>query len=536
MESNTQKDYTWSDLPQLDKTLCEHIKTEMKFDKVTKVQKAVIPLFLSNKDVCVKACTGSGKTLAFTIPLIQHLMTLQKTKQKFENNEVVGLIFAPARELAFQIHNVVKQFEHLIPDFSINFLTGGTKLEYDVQRIKEKGCNVVIGTIGRIFDLYSKDLISFKKIEVLIMDEADRLLETGNENMLQQLLGALPKQRRTGLFSATMTSQLKSLIRIGMRNPYFVDVRVEMSGIFSTEKDKVSIQQFDLHGDKLVLNKQIQDINEVPQNLENFYTLIDHQADKMRHLLGFLKNLKPVRIIIFFGTCASVDFHNLILRFLINANIYKLHGKIDQKKRSKIYQAFRTQDHEEMESHQLLLTTDLAARGIDIPEVDWIIQYDPPQDSDQYVHRIGRTARAGKSGQSLIFLQKHEEPYVEFLMKKGVKIDLLQINTKEEINEEIKAQVQGEMKQDRDIIDKASSAFVSFVRYYKEHSLQYIFVMNQLDIGEVANSFYLFKVPRVKEILGKSLRTFHQDNSFAVDEVPYKDKNKEKQKEKKAGK
>ena len=133
-------------------------------------------------------------------------MTLQKSKQKFENNEVVGLIFAPARELAFQIHNVVKQFEHLIPDFSINFLTGGTKLEYDVQRIKEKGCNVVIGTIGRIFDLYSKDLISFKKIEVLIMDEADRLLETGNENMLQQLLGALPKQRRTGLFSATMTS------------------------------------------------------------------------------------------------------------------------------------------------------------------------------------------------------------------------------------------------------------------------------------------------------------------------------------------
>ncbi|CDW71079.1 dead-box atp-dependent rna helicase 18-like [Stylonychia lemnae] len=530
---NMEKHYTWDDIPGLDKALVQHIKEKFDFDKVTKVQKAVIPLFQSNKDVCVKACTGSGKTLAFAVPLVQQLMKINSGKNKYQNNEVVGLILAPSRELAIQIYKVVELFQELIGDLQIQYIIGGNKLEYDTQRIREKGCNIVIGTIGRIFDLQSKNLLNFKRLEMLIMDEADKLLEDGNENQLSNILMTLPKQRRTGLFSATMTSQLKSLIRIGMRNPYFVDVRLEDQGIFATPQDIVHIQQFDLTSDKNELNRQIQEINEVPSNLENFYSPVENQALKMKRFIDFLKSIKPSRIIVFFGTCASVDYHNLILQFLIDAKIYKLHGKIDQKKRGKIYQQFRSQDHEEMKCHQVLLTTDLAARGIDIPEVDWIVQYDPPQDSDQYVHRIGRTARAGKSGKSLILLMDNEVAYVEFLAKKQVKIEELKIQeAKNSLSyEQLREKVQNEMKQDRDLIDKASNAFVSFVRYYKEHSLQFIFVMNMLDIGAVANSFYLFKVPRVKEILGKPLKGFNQNNSVSYETVPYKDKNKEKQKE-----
>ena len=151
----------------------------------------------------------------------------------------------------------------------------------------------------------------------------------------------------------------------------------------------------------------IKNISEVPQNLTNYFRICDHQADKVSKLLTFLSKMKGQRMIIFFATCASVNYHYLALQQLISdpnldyegdeAEIYKLHGKIDQKRRTKIYREFRQLKTDEGK-HLLLLTTDLASRGIDIPEVDWIIQFDPPQSSDSFVHRIGRTARAGKLG------------------------------------------------------------------------------------------------------------------------------------------
>ncbi|TNV81361.1 hypothetical protein FGO68_gene16313 [Halteria grandinella] len=516
----------------------------MNFLQVSKVQKAVIPLFLSNKDVCVKACTGSGKTLAFTVPLVQSLLKLNKeiqdgNRSQPDKHEIVALILAPSRELAMQIHKIVQDFREVVPEaFSMCYLIGGNKIEYDLQRIKEKGCNVVVGTVGRMFDLFKREVVSFKKLEILVMDEADKILEDGHETQVSHIMSVLPRQRRTGLFSATMTSQLKNLIKLGMRNPHFIEVRIENEGIFAFKQDKndksITIKEFDLNIDKEELKQQIKEISEVPSNLQNFYQVIENQAQKLPQLMGFLSKTKPSRLIIFFGTCASVDFHVIILRMLLSekATFFKLHGKIDQKKRSKIYNEFKTQSNEMEGLHQILLTTDLAARGIDIPDVDWIIQYDPPQDSDQFVHRIGRTARAGRSGKSLIYLQKNEESYAEFLIKKQVKMELLEniADTPMKVPE-IKAQVQVEMKQDRDLIDKASNAFVSFVRYYKEHALQYIFSMKLLDIGEVANAFFLFRVPRVKEILNIQLKSFTTDHSVKFEEIPYKDKNKEKQKE-----
>ena len=323
-----------------------------------------------------------------------------------------------------------------------------------------------------------------------------------------------------------------------MRNPHFIEVRLENEGIFAHHNDKLEkniiVKEFNLQGDKEELKTSIKEISEVPSNLLNYYQVVESQADKLPQLMAFLHNNKPSRIIIFFATCASVDFHVIILRRILSekANFFKLHGKVDQKKRTKIYNEFKSQSDDKEGMHQILITTDLAARGIDIPDVDWIIQYDPPQDSDQFVHRIGRTARAGRSGKSLIYMMAHEDSYAEFLQKKQVKMMLH--NEYQEVplsHDQMKEQIQNEMKKDRDIIDKASNAFVSFVRYYKEHALQYIFSMKLLDIGQVANAFFLFKVPRVKEILGIPLKNFKTDNSIKIEEIPYKDKNKEKQKE-----
>ena len=170
----------------------------------------------------------------------------------------------------------------------------------------------------------------------------------------------------------------------------------------------------------------------------------------------------------------------------------------------------------------------MSARGIDIPDVDWIIQYDPPQWSDSFVHRIGRTARAGRKGQSIIFLTESEQSYVSYLHAKKVEINEFKKQSSDEKEnwKEIQEELQAAMKKDKDLVDKSQDGFVSYIRYYKEHQLTFIFSFNLLDIGGVANSFCLFKIPRVKEILGKQLSGFVQNNEVIIDQIPYLDKNK----------
>lgn len=258
------------------------------------------------------------------------------------------------------------------------YFIGGDKFEYDLERISEKGANIVVATPGRIHDLITKGHLNFKKMEMLIMDEADKLLDTSNAIKMQSILDSLPKQRRTGLFSATMPTQVKNLVKTGMRNPFVVEIKVESMGIFASRNQKdmgVNISSFDPSVvSKFDINDQINNISEIPQNLTNYYKCYADQSKKLDGLKHFLLNEIPkCRIIIFFATCASVNFHFLALEILFKdiAEVYKLHGKIDQKKRSKIYSSFKKE--EVQNKHKLLLTTDLSSRGIDIPDVEWII-------------------------------------------------------------------------------------------------------------------------------------------------------------------
>jgi len=184
------------------------------------------------------------------------------------------------------------------------------------------------------------------------MDEADKLLDQGNEVKLKQILEQLPKQRRTGLFSATMPTQVKNLIKTGMRNPYVVEIKTEDKGIFASVKNTssgVSIKSFDTtQHSKDEINEQINNISEIPMNLTNYFQQFDSQAEKLPGLAHFISSeIESSRIIIFFATCSSVNFHYLALQHIVKnlvgteAEIYKLHGKIDQKKRSKIYSSFK---------------------------------------------------------------------------------------------------------------------------------------------------------------------------------------------------
>lgn len=194
-QQNSEDYLTWTDIAmksardprnvqKLDQALVDILVNDFKFSAVTKVQYAVVPLFLSNKDVCVKACTGSGKTLSFVIPLIQKMLSMQAAGEleNLQNNQVLALLLSPSRELAVQTFKVIEQFKTLLEKegstpISMSYYIGGDKPEYDLERISTKGANILVATPGRIFDLIGKGALSFKKTEILIMDEADKLLD-----------------------------------------------------------------------------------------------------------------------------------------------------------------------------------------------------------------------------------------------------------------------------------------------------------------------------------------------------------------------
>ena len=374
-------DRSWDTLePPLSKC-CRDVIRELGFHFMTPVQSATIPYFSQNKDVAVEAVTGSGKTLAFILPIIE---ILTRRPRPWSTRETGALIISPTRELATQTAGVMESFLHET-SLSLVLLIGGRELQSDITSINTDGAHVVVATPGRLVDILSHQncnlASSVRSLEVLVLDEADRLLELGFEQSINTALSYLPKQRRTGLFSATLNQNVKALIRAGMRNPVTITVRDKMSA-----KDRAP----------------------TPKSLSNFY-LVCEPEEKMLRLFTVLNELQEKKVIVFFATCASVSyFSTLARRLLPSLNILALHGKM-QKKRQKLFLEFSNC------SKATLMCTDVMARGVDFPNVDWVIQFDPPSSTKSFVHRCGRTARMGQQGQALVILLSSEVSYVEFL-------------------------------------------------------------------------------------------------------------------------
>ncbi|KPP56302.1 hypothetical protein Z043_126102, partial [Scleropages formosus] len=301
---------------------------------------------------------------------------------------VGALIITPTRELALQISEVVERFIQSFPQFRQILLIGGSNPIEDVEKFRTFGANIVIGTPGRLEDMFRRkadglDLAScVKSLDVLVLDEADRLLDMGFEASLNTILGFLPKQRRTGLFSATQTQELEKLVRAGLRNP--VRITVKEKGVAATSVQKT------------------------PARLSNFY-MVCRADEKFNTLVAFLRQHKHEKQLVFFSTCACVEYYGRALELLVkNVPVHCIHGKMKHK-RNKIFSEFR-----KLKSG-ILVCTDVMARGIDIPEVNWVLQYDPPSSASAFVHRCGRTARIGNQGSALVFLLPMEESYVNFL-------------------------------------------------------------------------------------------------------------------------
>ncbi|XP_013143354.1 PREDICTED: probable ATP-dependent RNA helicase DDX55 homolog [Papilio polytes] len=471
------------------------------FKTMTPIQAAVIPLILSCKDVVAEAVTGSGKTLAFVVPMLEMLLKKQKDSP-LRKEFVYSVIISPTRELATQIFQVIELFlkEPELSHITLALMVGGRPIETDIDSIS-KGAQLVVCTPGRLEDLLSErkqlNLAGrLKELEFLVLDEADRLLDLGFSATLTTILQYLPRQRRTGLFSATQTKELQDLVRAGLRNPVLISVK---------EKSTIS----------------------TPLALENFYIIVEPQ-DKFLFLLNFIRNRKTMKGLFFLPTCACVDYWADVLPlFIPDIKVFAIHGKMKQK-RHKILEQFREADN------TILLCTDLLARGLDIPEVEWVVQWEPPTSPAALVHRVGRTARGGAKGFSLLPLLPTEDTYIPFI-KTNQKVELKdwrkstdEIKISQKLRDKVLTILHEQQKRDRGILDKGQRAFVSHIQAYSKHECNILLQLKELPLGHIATSYGLLKLPLMPEIKEEHRKQFiGPKEAIDFNSIPYKDKQKE---------
>ncbi|KAH8601039.1 P-loop containing nucleoside triphosphate hydrolase protein [Bisporella sp. PMI_857] len=442
--------------------LSEKTLKAISFETMTEIQRRGIPPILAGRDVLGAAKTGSGKTLAFLIPAVELLSSL-----RFKPRNGTGVIIvSPTRELALQIFGVARELmEHHSQTYGI--VIGGASKRAEAEKLV-KGVNLLIATPGRLLDhLQSTQGFVFKNLKALVIDEADRILEIGFEDEMRQIVKILPKdERQTLLFSATQTTKVEDLARISLRpGPVFINVDSQKE--FSTV-----------------------------EGLEQGYVVCE--SDKRFLLLfSFLKRNLKKKTIVFFSSCASVRYHAELLNF-IDLPVLELHGKLKQQKRTNTFFEFCNA------SSGTLICTDVAARGLDIPHVDWIVQYDPPDDPRDYIHRVGRTARGSNGkGRSLMFLQPSEVGFLAHLKTARVPVVEFDFPAKKIVN--VQSQLEKLISQNYYLNKSAKDGYKSYLQAYASHSLRSIFDVHKLDLVKVAKSFGFLAPPRIDIQLGSSM-------------------------------
>ncbi|KAF8845395.1 DEAD-domain-containing protein [Paxillus ammoniavirescens] len=431
---------------------------DMKFETMTPVQAKTIPPLLAGKDVLGAAQTGSGKTLAFLIPAVELLH-----RMKFKPRNGTGIVIvSPTRELALQIFGVAKD---LMAYHSQTFgiVIGGANRRAEAEKL-EKGVNLVVATPGRLLDhLQNTKGFVFRNLKALVIDEADRILEIGFEEEIKKIISILPNDgRQSMLFSATQTTKVQDLARISLRpGPLLIDV------------DK-------------------QEATSTVSTLSQGYVVCPSDR-RFLLLFTFLKKNSKKKIIVFFSSCNSVKYHGELLNY-IDVPVLDLHGKQKQQKRTNTFFEFINAES------GILLCTDVAARGLDIPRVDWIIQYDPPDDPRDYIHRVGRTARAGKVGKSLLFLLESELGFLRYL--KDAKVPLNEFTFPAERISNVQSQLEKLLQKNYFLHQSARDGFRSYLQAYASYSLKKIFDINALDLTKVGKSFGFAVPPRININIG----------------------------------
>uniref|UniRef100_A0A8D2AJR4 ATP-dependent RNA helicase n=1 Tax=Sciurus vulgaris TaxID=55149 RepID=A0A8D2AJR4_SCIVU len=423
---------------------------EMGFMNMTEIQHKSIRPLLEGRDLLAAAKTGSGKTLAFLIPVIELIVKLKFMPR----NGTGALILSPTRELAMQTFGVLKELmTHHVHTYGL--IMGGSNRSAEAQKLAN-GINIIVATPGRLLDhMQNTPGFMYKNLQCLVIDEADRILDVGFEEELKQIIKLLPTRRQTMLFSATQTRKVEDLARISLKKePLYVGV----------DDDKA---------------------NATVDGLEQGYVVCPSEK-RFLLLFTFLKKNRKKKLMVFFSSCKSVKYHYELLNY-IDLPVLAIHGRQKQNKRTTTFFQFCNADS------GILLCTDVAARGLDIPEVDWIVQYDPPDDPKEYIHRVGRTARGlNGRGHALLILRPEELGFLRYL--KQSKVPLNEFDFSWSKISDIQSQLEKLIEKNYFLHKSAQEAYKSYIRAYDSHSLKQIFDVNNLNLPQVALSFG-FKVP-----------------------------------------
>ena len=466
---------SFSDLPL--STSTKHGLRSCGYAEPTDIQRSAIPLVLQGKDVLGAAKTGSGKTLAFLIPLLELLW-----RERWSQLDGLGaLVISPTRELAYQTFEVLRRVGggH---DFSAGLVTGGKDIETEKERIFRT--NIIICTPGRLLQ-HMDETVNFdcSSLKLLVLDEADRILDMGFEQTMNAIIQNLPSKRQTLLFSATQTRSVRDLARLSLVDPEYVAVH---------EHAKYSTPH------KLV---QSYIVCELPQKLSMLYS--------------FIKSHLGSKTVVFVSSCKQVKFaYETFRRMRPGTPLMALYGRQKHLKRMGIYNDFCKK------KSSVLLCTDIAARGLDIPSVDWVVQLDCPEDANTYIHRAGRTARYEKGGKALILLLPSEvEGMLAELEAKKIPIQELKINPKKIVS--ITKKLAGFCAQDVEVKEWARRSFICYLRSVHLQSNKNIFDVHKLPIEEYALSLGLAVAPRVRflqKAKGRSRGTADVDEAEEVEE------------------
>jgi ATP-dependent RNA helicase DeaD len=354
--------------------------TSLGYEEPTPIQLAAIPPLLAERDVLAQAATGTGKTAAFALPMLHRVTTGATARDR-----TTGLILCPTRELAMQVAEAVHKYGKAL-GVSVLPVYGGASMETQIRALK-RGVDIVVATPGRALDHINRGTLNLKSVRVVVLDEADEMLDMGFAEDLEAILAATPKERQTALFSATLPAKIMAIARKQLRDP--VTIKIDREVVPDGEAARV---------------RQVAYI--VPR------------AHKMAALGRVLDIEHPTSAIVFCRTRGEVDQLNETL----GARGYRsesLHGGLSQDQRDRVMKKFRARKTD------LLIATDVAARGLDVQHVSHVVNYDVPADSEAYVHRIGRTGRAGRVGVAITLAEPREHRLlrnIEFATKQTIEI------------------------------------------------------------------------------------------------------------------
>lgn len=439
-----------------------------RYEEFTRVQEEAGRELLNHHDVVVESPTGSGKTLSYLLPTFSML----DKKTTLRQHEFGAVVLSPSRELSVQIATVAAPFAAKL-GYSVVVAVGGTKVEKNLKNLK-RGGNILIATPGRLYQLLSLDKSdslkrSLKTVEMLVVDEADRFNESQFEMHLKEILQVLPKQRRTGLFSATQAKQLEDLSIFGLRNKKVIKIK-EATNLVS------------------------------PSTLNNFYTECE-TSEKLMHVVEFIRSKPDKKVLVFFPSCGGVKyFHTILVRVLKKRPLYAVHGHTSSSERSKQIDEFRKS------GNGVMLSTDVMSRGIDIEDIDWVIQFEVPKLSSWFVHRCGRTARRGREGNALLVLSPQQTAYVGYLAKHE-QVELRKISvpsSSAQKAKELRDKITKIVCSDREILEAGTRAFVCHIESYVKHDCNIVCGLKDLDVPGLAHAYGLLRLPKMRELSGRT--------------------------------